>query len=160
MSIAGIILEHGGADGVSILGSRVDFLVTGDHSERCSILEIAVAPGFDTGAHYHTKMEECFYVLEGELNLRSGDRVVRGGPGTFVFVPKGAAHSYGNPGNVAARLLLVCSPPGFEKYFEDLAELAKSGVPPDQETIARLRAEYDTVQLTPRIAGDVSASEK
>ena len=107
MSIAGIVLGHGDAHGVTILGSRVDFLVTGESSEQCSIFELSVAPGFDTGAHYHTQMEEFFYVLEGEVNLRSGDRIVRGGPGAFVFVPKGAAHSYGNPGEIPARALPV-----------------------------------------------------
>jgi quercetin dioxygenase-like cupin family protein len=156
MSIAGIILEHGQASGVSILGSRVDHLVTGEHSEGCSIFELSIVPGFDTGAHYHTKMEEFFYVLEGELNLVSGDRAVRGGPGTFAFVPRGAVHSYGNPGKVAARMLLVCSPPGFEKYFDDLAQLAAKGEQPDTETISRLRAKYDTIQLSPRISGEQS----
>jgi quercetin dioxygenase-like cupin family protein len=53
------------------------------------VFEFSVAPGFDTGAHYHTKIEEIFYVLEGELTLRAGDRVVQGGAGTFVFVPIG-----------------------------------------------------------------------
>ena len=149
MSIEGIILGPGEAGGVTILGSRVDYLVTGEHSQSCSIFELSVAPGFDTGAHYHTRLEEFFYVLEGEVNLRSGDRRIRGGPGTFVFVPKGAAHSYGNPGPGPTRVLLVTSPPGFEKYFDELAELVKSGGRPDPEAIAKLRAKHDTIQIAP-----------
>jgi len=153
MSIEGIILQHGEAGSVSVLGSRIDYLVTAEHSKCCSIFELSVAPGFDTGAHYHTKMEEFFYVLEGEVNLRSGDRVIRGGPGTFVSVPRGAAHSYGNPGPGMARVLLITSPPGFEQYFEELTELLARGGRPDAEAIARLRAKHDTIQLPPPTSG-------
>jgi quercetin dioxygenase-like cupin family protein len=117
------------------------------------VFEFSVAPGFDTGAHYHTKIEEIFYVLEGELTLRAGDRVVRGGPGTFVFVPIGAAHSFGNPGSSPARMLLVTAPPGHERYFEELSALLAQGGPPDPEAIAALRRKYDTVQVSTLASG-------
>ena len=129
-------------------GQRIGFLVTGEQSGTCSIFELSVEPGFDVGAHYHTRMEEFFYVLEGEATLRCGDQVVRGGPGTFVSVPIGAPHSYGNPGTSTARVLLITSPPGFEKYFEDMAALAATGSL-NARTMADLRAKYDTVQIAP-----------
>jgi quercetin dioxygenase-like cupin family protein len=94
MSIEGIILHAHEAHGVSLRGTQVDFLLTAEHAKGSSVFEFSVAPGFDTGTHYHTKIEEIFYVLEGELSLRSGDRVVQGGPGTFVFVPMGAVHAF------------------------------------------------------------------
>ena len=152
MCIDGIILHHGEAGGVSLLGSRIDYLVTAESSKRCSIFEFSVASGFDVGAHYHTRIEEFFYVLEGEMNLRSGDRVVRGGPGTFVFGPPGTPHSFGNPGSGAARMLLITSPPGFEGYFDDVAKLIARGGPPDPDAIAELRAKYDTIQLSPPVS--------
>src|SRR5215469_4642926 len=80
MSVEGIILHHGEAHGVTLHQTRVDYLVTAEHSKQCSPFEFRVAPGFNTGAHYHTKIEEIFYVLEGELDLRCGERTVRGGP--------------------------------------------------------------------------------
>jgi len=147
MSIVGVVLRPGEASGVQLLGQRLDFLVTAGHSENCSIFELSVEPGFDVGSHYHTKMEEFFYVLEGEAELRCGDRSVRGGPGTLVFVPRGATHSYSNPGTSRTRLLLVTSPPGFEKYFEEMAGLFADGRRPGPEMIAELRARYDTVQV-------------
>ena len=81
------------------------------------------------------------------MTLRVGDRVVQGGPGTFMFVPMGAAHSFGNPGSKPARMLLITAPPGHEHYFEDLSALLAQGVPPDPEAIAALRRKYDTVQV-------------
>jgi quercetin dioxygenase-like cupin family protein len=92
MSVEGLILHHGKAHGVTLHQTRIDYLVTAEHSKQCSLFEFTIAPGFNTGAHYHTKIEEIFYVLEGELDLRCGEQTVRGGPGTCVFVPPGAPH--------------------------------------------------------------------
>ena len=112
MSVEGLILHHGEADGVTLHNTRVDYLLTAEHSKHCSLFEFSIAPGFNTGAHYHTKIEELFYVLEGELDLRCGEQTVRGGPGTFVFVPPGAAHAFGNSGTAPGRMLLIAAPPG------------------------------------------------
>src|SRR5215472_10771747 len=111
MSVEGLILHHGEAHGVTLHQTRIDYLVTAEHSKQCSLFEFTVAPGFNTGAHYHTKIEEIFYVLEGELDLRCGEHTVRGGPGTCVFVPPGAAHAFGNSGSSPGRMLLITAPP-------------------------------------------------
>ena len=149
MSIVGVVLQAGEAGGVSLLGQRVDFLATAAQSKGCSIFELSVSAGFDVGAHYHGTMEEFFYVLEGEMDLRCGERLVCGGPGTFIFVPPGVAHSYGNPGTRTARVLLVTSPPGFEKYFEEMAALIAQHGRLSTEALADLRARYDTTQISP-----------
>jgi mannose-6-phosphate isomerase-like protein (cupin superfamily) len=147
MSVEGLVLHHGEAHGVTLHQTRIDYLVTAEHSKQCSLFEFTVAPGFNTGVHYHTKIEEIFYVLEGELDLRCGDRTLRGGPGTCVFVPPGAAHSFGNSGSSPARMLLITAPPGHEKYFDELRDLIAKGGKPDPDALAKLRAKYDTVQL-------------
>ena len=96
--------------------------VGADDSNHMSVFEITVAPGFDVGAHVHTAIEESFYVLEGSLNLQVGDETGDGiGPGSFMFVPKGAAHRFWNDTDKPARILFISSPPGHERYFEELA---------------------------------------
>jgi quercetin dioxygenase-like cupin family protein len=148
MASAGVVLQPGQAKQVDLRGSKIIYLATGQNSQGCSLFEFDVAPGFDTGAHYHTKIEEFFYVIEGEFDLRSGDRTFQAGPGTFVFVPPGSAHYIANKSGKRARMLLGCVPPGHEGYFDELAALlAKSG-PPDAEAIAALRKKYDTIQLS------------
>jgi quercetin dioxygenase-like cupin family protein len=153
MSVEGIILHHGEADGVTLHNTRVDYLLTAERSKQCSIFEFSIAPGFNTGAHYHTKIEEIFYVLEGEVDLRCGEQTLRGGPGTFVFVPPGAAHAFGNSGTAPGRMLLITAPPGHEKYFDELRDLIAKGGKPDPEALAKLRAKYDTIQLATLTAG-------
>ena len=127
MSVEGLILHHGEAHGVTLHQTRIDYLVTAEHSKQCSLFEFTVAPGFNTGAHYHTKIEE--------------------GPGTCVFVPPGAAHAFGNSGSSPGRMLLITAPPGHEKYFDELRDLIAQGGKPDPDALANLRAKYDTVQL-------------
>jgi mannose-6-phosphate isomerase-like protein (cupin superfamily) len=148
VSTTGVVVEPGRAKRVELRGSWLNYLVTGKDSKGCSLFEFEVAPGFDTGVHYHTRIEEFFYVLEGELDLRSGDELVHAKPGTFVFVPLGTTHSIANRGTRRARLLLGCLKPGHEDYFDELAVLLATVGPPDKEAIAALRRKYDTIQVS------------
>jgi Cupin domain len=70
MSTTGVVVQPGRAKRVELCGSWLNYLVTGRDSKGCSVFEFEVAPGFDTGVHYHTRIEEFFYVLEGELDRK------------------------------------------------------------------------------------------
>ena len=57
------------------------------------------------------------------VRLRSGRENFRGGrEGAFAFAPKGLEHTYWNEGKTSSKMLITISPPGFEHYFEELAE--------------------------------------
>lgn len=153
MSSKEIILQPGEATGVSLRGTQVSFLNRAEDAEGGSTIEMRTAPGFDTGAHRHSKIEEFFYVVDGEIEARAGERTVVGGPGTFMFVPKGVAHSFANRTSVPATVVLFTSPAGHERYFEDLAEVLSADGPPDVEAIGRVRARHDTEQISTLQAG-------
>jgi mannose-6-phosphate isomerase-like protein (cupin superfamily) len=148
MSTGGIIRQPGEADGVWLRGTRVAFLNGADAAEGGSTFEMRAAPGFDTGAHRHSRIEEYFYVVDGEIEARAGDRTVIGGVGTFVFVPKGVTHSIANRSDAPATFVFFTSPPGHERYFRDLAEVLAGDGPPDPAAIAAVRALHDTEQLS------------
>lgn len=57
--------------------------------------------------HLHHKDDEAWYVLEGTLSVRVGTDVVEAKAGSAVFVPRGTAHTYWNPGPGLVRYLLV-----------------------------------------------------
>ena len=42
--------------------------------------------------------------------------------GDFVVVPRGAQHTYTNPGDTPAEVLVLISPPGFEQHFIEMGE--------------------------------------
>ena len=164
----GLVLPPG--SGHPVPGAGMVLKVGANQSEKWSVFETEVAPGFDVGAHRHADAEELFYVLEGELDLlafepttrsggnwaewasRSGARVARGGPGTMMFVPAGCPHAFANRGTRPARMLFVVSPPGHERYLGELAQLVGHSGPPDQGAITELRARYDIEQLTPLVS--------
>jgi mannose-6-phosphate isomerase-like protein (cupin superfamily) len=138
-------------------------------SDRWSVFEAVVSPGFDVGAHLHQDAEELFYILDGELDLLAfeprsraigdwtqwesadGTRVVRGGPGSLMFVPPRCPHAFSNPGNAPTRMLFLFGPAGHEHYLAEMGALIGRGGPPDQDAIAALRARWDIEQITPMI---------
>ena len=83
-----------------------------------------------------------FYVLEGTLTLRLGDRKVEAGPGSFACVPPGVVHTFRNDSDGPVRLLNFNTPAGFENYMRDGAEAAQSG-PLSPEVFARVASRYD-----------------
>lgn len=57
--------------------------------------------------HLHRNDDEAWYVLEGTLCVRVGKDVVEAKAGSAVFVSRGTAHTYWNPGPRRVRYLLV-----------------------------------------------------
>jgi mannose-6-phosphate isomerase-like protein (cupin superfamily) len=57
--------------------------------------------------HLHRNDDEAWYVLEGSLCVRRGSEIVEARAGSAVFVPRGTAHTYWNPGAGLVRYLLV-----------------------------------------------------
>ena len=47
MSVEGIILHHGEADGVTLHQTRIDYLLTAEHSKQWSLFESLIAPSFN-----------------------------------------------------------------------------------------------------------------
>jgi len=147
---------------------EVTFKVTGADGCAFSCFEVVVPPGFDVGAHTHHRSQELFYVLEGELDLLAfepvqrtgegwqdwesagGDRVVRAGAGSCMFVPTGCPHAFRNPTDRPARMLFHSYPsPDHERYFEEICEIFSAGEAVDPDAVQRLRDRYDVRQITP-----------
>lgn len=149
MSLEPVIYEAEAGETLELRGTKVRVLCTAADSVGASTFEFLTEPGWDTGSHYHSKIEEQFYVVDGEMELRVGDRVIVGRAGTFVTIPTGVAHAFANRSDRQAKMLIVTTPPGHEKYFADLAEILARPGAPDPDEIARLRARYDTIQVSP-----------
>jgi quercetin dioxygenase-like cupin family protein len=145
-------LATGEGRSVSLRGTRVEFKVESDRARGASLTEWEALPGFDTGRHVHERLEETWYVLDGELEFRLGDETFVAGPGATVFVPPQVAHAFANRTDQPARFLLTMSPPGHDRYFDELAEILAGEGPPDPEAIGDLRRRYDTRQIETLVA--------
>ena len=143
-------------ESVSLRGTEVIFKVRSDQAAGASCVEFVPAPGFDTGLHVHERLEETWYIREGEIEFRVGEETFQAAPGACVFVPPHVPHAFANRSEAPAIMLQLMSPPGHDRYFVELADILAQSGPPDTEAIAALRAKYDTKQLSSLVAGGES----
>ena len=99
---------------------EITFLITGEQTGGAFFkAEVSVPPGGGTPPHIHHREEESFYLQQGTLTVQVGGKTVTASPGDAVFLPRGIVHSFQNNGNVDARVLVVATPAGLEKFFEE-----------------------------------------
>jgi quercetin dioxygenase-like cupin family protein len=143
-----VLLEPGQGRSVSLRGTEVVFKVQSSQAQGASCVDFQAAPGFDTGLHLHRRLEETFYVLEGQFEFQLGDEAFHANAGACVFVPPQVPHAFANRTDAPAKLLLILSPPGHDRYFDELSGILAAEGAPDSEAIATLRERYDTEQLS------------
>lgn len=128
---------------VDIGGLGVDFKVWGEATAGgLSIVEHPMEPRRLVPPHVHATEDELSYVLEGTFGARVGDQVTSVGPGSYIYKPKGVPHTFWNATDRPARLIEIIWPAGFERFFESLAEIARTAEGPDD--FDRRRAELGT----------------
>ncbi|MGW4598742.1 quercetin 2,3-dioxygenase [Streptomyces sp. NPDC004457] len=105
-------------------------------------IEATIPAGGGPIPHAHTKEDETFYVLDGQLEFIDGDHVFTAVAGDFIHVPKGVRHGFRNTGVHAARLLFIYTPPGLEQLMLDHSTPARPGeTPPPIDEAMAARAE-------------------
>ncbi|WP_297549880.1 cupin domain-containing protein [Amycolatopsis sp.] len=62
------------------------------------LLEASVPPGSGPPPHVHTRQDEAFYLLDGVLEVTAGEKTTVVRTGDFVYLPRGTAHWFRNPG--------------------------------------------------------------
>jgi quercetin dioxygenase-like cupin family protein len=126
--------------GTTFSGNQLRFVYAEPHSTHSLVEFVAASGAPGTPLHFHRATDETCYVLEGTFGFQIGEQTLELTEGAFVFVPKALEHAFWNAGTSSARLLFTVSPPGFERYFEELSEgLATVGG--DEEAAMSLRKE-------------------
>jgi len=120
-------------------GDQYTFLVTGAQSNGAYfIMEGIIPPGGGPPLHIHHREEECFYLLAGYLEITLGEKKFNATTGAFIQIPRGTVHKFHNVGSTTARMLLLFSPAGMDKYFEETLELVQdrsAAIPPISEAV-------------------------
>ena len=81
------------------------------------LLEVSLAPGMAVPRHTHTREDEVYFVLAGELQATVGDETFVLQPGDTLLAPRDIPHELHNSGNTTNHYLLVFSPSGFEEFI-------------------------------------------
>ena len=101
---------------VAIVGDVYRFLAVGEDTDgRYALFEAVVAPGGGPPPHVHSREEEGFYVLEGEVTFLAGEERIVAGPGVFINMPVGTQHTFKNESGQPARMLISVAPAGLER---------------------------------------------
>ena len=85
------------------------------------LLDIGLAPGMTVPRHMHTREDEAYYVLSGELEVVVGDEVFILRAGDTLMAPRDIPHQLRNSGDVENHYLIMFSPFGFEGFLKATA---------------------------------------
>ena len=95
-----------------------------------------VAPGVGIPPHIHTKEDEIFRVVKGEVEITVNNRTTVLKAGDIAFAPKGIAHTWKVVGTEKAKMITSAFPAGIEFMFQELAQLPAG--PPNFEKVAEI----------------------
>ena len=96
---------------------------TGSTNGSLTVFELLVAPGSGPALHTHVREDEVWYVLEGDFRFKAGATMLRASTGGMAFGPRGTPHCFQNVGDAPGRLLVITTPSGAERFFEQCAAL-------------------------------------
>lgn len=135
----------GEGDAFSAVGDIYRVLASGRQTGGVyGLSEIRVSPNNGPPPHIHSREDESFFVLEGELEFQVGDEKITARPGTFIQGPRGIAHTFKNNTQRPARILGFVTPAGFENFFKEFARPVASfdspAIPASKDEIDKLLA--------------------
>jgi quercetin dioxygenase-like cupin family protein len=147
--VAPIALAPGEGESLWFLGVLATIKSSAETTAgRVAVIEHLAPHGAGSPLHVHRDEDEWFYVIEGQLTFWVGGTVIEAPAGSFVYGPRGVAHTF-TVSSPEARFLLVAEPAGFEGFMRALAEPARSlslppaaSAPPDMGLMLATAAEY------------------
>lgn len=145
---SGVIGRGEGERRYSARGSEMYFKALAEQDGGdLSLMERTLPPGGRRPPpHRHTNCSEAYFVLDGLVSVIVEDQELSVGPEGFVLVPRGTVHTFGNGGDVEARLLVIHAP-AMDAYFAGLHEIWNRDQPPspDEERALMVRFGMETV---------------
>lgn len=128
---------------LNVLGEIITVKLSGEQTNgEYAILHEVSPPQGGPPLHIHRREDEAFYVLEGEYEIICGDETIRATPGSFIFAPRDIPHTFRNVSAGASMVLVIVSPAGLEKFFEEISQLPQDG-PPDIEKVMEIARRYE-----------------
>ncbi|MGN7824254.1 cupin domain-containing protein [Chitinophaga sp. 22536] len=85
-----------------------------------SLIDISLPKGVEPPTHMHTREDETFYLLEGEITFHIGEQCIHGKSGDSVFAPRMVPHHFALT-TPTARFLTLITPGHFLDYFVEFS---------------------------------------
>jgi quercetin dioxygenase-like cupin family protein len=120
-----------------------------DSDGQLAFFHLVAPPMSGPPRHVHSREDELFYVLEGQLVFELDGQRFPVGPGGPVFLRRGVVHAYQNFTTTDARLLIATTPGGFSEFFVQLSAATPPGELPSPEVLGALGNKYGITTLGP-----------
>lgn len=104
--------EKDGIEVPDICGKVIELL--NQDNSNCKYMSIAtlfVNPGESSQKHFHKKMEEIYYIIEGEAEIDIDGIINKVYSGHAILIPIGSTHQIKNTGTQILKFISVDSPP-------------------------------------------------
>ena len=134
------LLTVGAQDGqsLSVVGDTYRIVITGEQTGGAyAAIDMLIPPDGGPGPHAHASFQESFYVLDGEVVVKTKAETYTARKGAFVNIPLGGVvHDFKNESATTAHLLCVVVPAGLEKLFQEIGKPVAAGqfLPPPPMT--------------------------
>jgi quercetin dioxygenase-like cupin family protein len=143
---------------LNIVGEKTLVKIAPEDSDgRYAVFHLEAPPMSGPPLHVHTREDEFFYVLEGELVFEADGVCHTVRAGGSVGVLRGTPHRYQNFTEQTARLLIVTTPGDFAHFFVELSSITPPGGLPSMEQLVSLDARYGLTTLGPPLSTPPSA---
>ena len=142
---------------VWFLGNRTTIKATAQTTGGSyGLVESWIPARFSPPLHVHSREDEAFWVLEGNVTFCCGDRTFGASPGSYILLPRGIPHTF-LVGDATAHLLTLVSPGGMERFFVEAGRPTEGdGLPPsgavDVEMLKRVGARFGLEIVGPPMA--------
>lgn len=109
---------------LSVVGDTYRILISGKETDDAfSTMEFNIPPNGGPGPHSHADFQESFYVVEGEVDVKSEAGSYTAKKGSFVTIPKGGiVHDFKNNTSQNAVILCTVVPAGLEEFFMEIGK--------------------------------------
>ncbi|QMU28340.1 cupin domain-containing protein [Adhaeribacter radiodurans] len=114
-----------------------------------ALIDMTLPQGVEPPVHLHSREDETFYLLEGEITFYVGEKVTKLKTGESIFAPRQVPHHF-KINTPSARFLSLITPGNFLEYFmqfsfpaaEEVQVIPPQG-PPPSEHIAFMMSELN-----------------
>jgi mannose-6-phosphate isomerase-like protein (cupin superfamily) len=131
-----------------------------DCGGACSIFELGSPPRYGPPRHIHHREDEWYYALSGDFLFEVAGEQHHLPTGGSIWLPRDIPHCWANEGAIDGKLILMCQPGGFEKFFDEAAQgpPLDSQDPAAMQKLHALHAKYGMELLGPPLFATTPAT--
>ena len=135
------IVKASEGDVLNVIGDIQTHKLVGNNTGNQIVEWVSnVSPGVGIPPHIHTKEDEIFRVVKGQIEVMVGEKTTILNEGDIAFAPKAIPHSWKVVGTEKAKMITSAFPAGIEIMFKELSKLPAG--PPDFGKVSEICEQY------------------